>query len=70
MFIVEDGHARAARKTAVLVAVLLLLALPGGAAVLFALFTLHFPVRPSPPIPPGFRFCGFPRPRTPLNLGE
>jgi hypothetical protein len=56
MFIVESHHSRAARKMSYLMAIVLLLA-PG------VLLSMHFYVRPRPPVPSGWRIFGFPRRR-------
>jgi hypothetical protein len=58
MFLIETSGSKAARRTAWLMAVLLLLLLGQP----YLLFTLHFYRKPSPPIPRGFRIFGFPKP--------
>jgi hypothetical protein len=58
MFVVESSSAKAARKMSVLMAVVLL-----ATTSLGVLLTMHFYVKPRAPVPPGFRFFGFPRPK-------
>jgi hypothetical protein len=58
MFIVESKSNRAARKMSfVMAGALLFLKSFGG------ILTMHFYVNPKPPVPSGFRFLGFPRPK-------
>jgi hypothetical protein len=57
LFVVETSQGKAARKWSWLMAVLLVLLSP------YVFFTMRFYIKPSPPIPPGFRIFGFPRPR-------
>ena len=58
MLLIQSGAVKAARKWSVVMAVTYALATAFG-----ALMTMHFYVRPRPPVPPGFRLFGFPRPR-------
>lgn len=58
MFVHVSDKARAAKKTGILMGILFLLSGSFG-----PLLTLHVYVKPSPPVPRGFRIFGFPRPR-------
>jgi hypothetical protein len=60
MFVIEANEANAAKKMAILMAVVILLT--GSAIGLYLIFTLHFYVKPSLPMPRSFRIFGFPRP--------
>jgi hypothetical protein len=60
MFVVETSRTKGAIKAAVLMAVII--ALLTASVFPYVLFTMHFYVKPSPPIPRGFRIFGFPRP--------
>jgi hypothetical protein len=56
MFIIESNTAKAAKKMSILMGIAFAVTASFG-----VLLTMHIYVKPSPPIPRGFRVFGFPR---------